>query len=215
VFKLQTVHADGRRVAIVRLADQDEPPYSLTQEAKYLARMWETRIDRRHNPAEFGMLYHFARECPAGKAKEIFKLVLKEWGTFMEIVKTSPEFAHEDSPRHYRHPRLSIHPAFRPPCRRPVGPDPAGAGEERRHHPLQRPAQQGLNVSPARVSVSVSVSFLHLLNDSLSPPSIPGRQAKETDDGGDALPLRYAYGRANIRDHMDSRERHEGIARRN
>ena len=108
VFKLQTVKAEGRRMAIVRLADIDEPPYSPTQEAKYLATIWESRIGRRHTPEEFGMLYHFAQACPAGKAGEVFKLVLKEWGVFMAIVKTSTEFAHEDSPRYYRHPRLSI-----------------------------------------------------------------------------------------------------------
>lgn len=108
VFRLQTVRPDGRPMAIVRIADNDEPAYSPTQEAKYLARMWETRFGRRHTPKEFGMLYHFAKQCPEGKAKEIFKLVLNEWGTFMAIVKVSPEFAYEDSPRYYRHPRLPI-----------------------------------------------------------------------------------------------------------
>ena len=107
-FRLQTVLADGRRMAIVRVADQNEPPHSLSQEARYLAKMWETRVDRPHTPAEFGMLYHFAKECPAGKAKEVFELVLKEWGGFMAIVKNSLEFAHPDTPRYYRYPRLPI-----------------------------------------------------------------------------------------------------------
>ena len=114
VFKLQTVLADNGRVALVRLAEEGEPPYSPTQEAAYLAKMWESRIGRDHTPAEFGMLYHFVSECPAGKAKEIFELVLKKWGVFMAIVKASPEFAHEGSPRHYRHPRLSIIRSFVP-----------------------------------------------------------------------------------------------------
>jgi len=108
VFKLQTVLADNRRVALVRLAEVAEPAYSPTQEAKYLAKIWESRIGRPHTPDEFGMLYHFAHACPAGKAGEVFKLVLKEWGVFMAIVKTSPEFAHEGSPRYYQHPRLRI-----------------------------------------------------------------------------------------------------------
>jgi hypothetical protein len=122
VFRLQTVRVEGRRMAIVRIADKDEPPYSLTQEAKYLARMWETRVGRPHTPKEFGMIYHFVKECPAGiEAKEIFKLVLNEWGAFMAIVKTSLEFKqsmaivkvsaeadHGAKLRYYRYPRLSI-----------------------------------------------------------------------------------------------------------
>jgi hypothetical protein len=112
VFKLQTVMADNRRVALVRLAEEGEPEYSPTQEAKYLAKIWESRVGRCHTPKEFGMLYHFAEACPPGTAGEVFKLVLKEWSAFMAIVKTLPEFKHPDTPRYYQHPRLSIIRAF-------------------------------------------------------------------------------------------------------
>jgi hypothetical protein len=122
VFKLQPVVADGRRVALVRLAEEGEQEYSPTQEAKYLAKIWESRIGKPHTPKEFGMLYHFAQACPAGKAGEIFKLVLKEWGAFMSIVKSSPEYMHfaamvkwptesehgVPGVRFYRYPRLRI-----------------------------------------------------------------------------------------------------------
>ena len=107
-FRLQTVLADGRRMAIVRLTEEGEPAYSPTQEAKYLTKLWETRVGRPHTRDEFGMLYHFVEACPAGKAKEVFKLVLEEWPAFMSIVKTSAEFKHPDSPRYYRYPRLPI-----------------------------------------------------------------------------------------------------------
>jgi len=113
-FRLQPVMADGRRTTLVRLVEEGEPAYSPTQDAKYLAKIWETRVGRPHTPREFGLLYHFVRACPAypGIAAFVFKLVLKEWGAFMAIVKSMPEFKYPDTPRYYRYPRLSIIRAF-------------------------------------------------------------------------------------------------------
>ena len=112
VFRLQPVMADGRRTTLVRLVEEGEPPYSPTQEAKYLAKIWQSRVGQPHTRRDFGMLYHFAEACPPGTAGEVFKLVLKEWSAFMAIVKTLPEFKHPDTPRYYQHPRLSIIRAF-------------------------------------------------------------------------------------------------------
>jgi hypothetical protein len=44
VFRLQPVMADGRRTTLVRLVEEGEPPYSPTQEAKYLAKIWQSRV---------------------------------------------------------------------------------------------------------------------------------------------------------------------------
>jgi hypothetical protein len=114
VFRLQTVLTDNRRTTLVRLVEEGEPAYSPTQQAKYLAKIWETRVGRPHTPKEFGMLYHFVRACPAypGIAAFVFKLVLKDWGAFMAIVKSMPKFKYPDTPRYYQHPRLPIIRAF-------------------------------------------------------------------------------------------------------
>jgi hypothetical protein len=126
VFRLQAVVADGRRTTLVRIADKDEPPYSPTQQAKYLAKVWESRVGRRHTPKEFGMLYHFAQACPPDTAGFVLKHVLDEWGAFMAIVKSLPEYEHFEAMvtlpteskdtvsgvRYYRYPRLPIIRAF-------------------------------------------------------------------------------------------------------
>ena len=111
-FRLQPVIADNRRTTLVRLVEEGEPAYSPTQEAKYLAKIWESQVGRPPNRKQFGMLYHFAQACPPGTAGEVFKLVLKEWGAFMAIVKSMPEFKYPDTPRYYQHPRLPIIRAF-------------------------------------------------------------------------------------------------------
>jgi hypothetical protein len=126
VFRLQPVMADGGRTTLVRLVEEGEPKYSPTQEAKYLAKIWESRVGRRHTRKEFGMLYHFAKACPPDTAGEVFKLVLKEWGAFMAIVKSLPEYDHFEAMvkmptesehgasgvRYYRFPRLPVIRAF-------------------------------------------------------------------------------------------------------
>ena len=112
VFRLQAVVVDDRRTTLVRLVEEGEPAYSPTQEAAYLAKIWESRVGRSHTRPEFGMLYHFVQACPPGAAGFVFEFVLKEWGAFMGIVKSLPEFKHPDKRRYYQHPRLPIILAF-------------------------------------------------------------------------------------------------------